>query len=108
MGTYWPTPHHTIPIGPTTVMARTSLWSAVGGMSCLVQGEEHLALRVTFMTAGELLPQVVHHYREHAHPLAQQADCDELGDAARVFAWRSGNGLASVLGHRPHSSPRPA
>lgn len=49
---YWPTPYHTIPIGPTTIMARTGLWSAIGGMGGLVQGEDYLALKVTFMAAG--------------------------------------------------------
>ncbi|MCL2729701.1 MAG: glycosyltransferase [Actinomycetia bacterium] len=95
--TYWPTPHHTIPIGPTTIMARTRLWSAIGGMGGLVQGEDYCALKVTHLAAGELLPQVVYHYRKHDHQLTKQADYDELEDAARLFAWRSGNDLASIL-----------
>lgn len=39
-----------------------------------------------------------------ADPLAGR----QGADAARVFPWRSGNDLASVLGHRPLISPRPA
>lgn len=94
---YWPTPHHTIPIGPTTIMARTPLWSAIGGMGGLVQGEDYLALRITHLAAGALLPQVVYHYRKHPHQLTKQAGYDDLEDAARLFAWRSGNDLASAL-----------
>jgi hypothetical protein len=94
---YWPSPRHTIPIGPTTIMARTPLWSAIGGMGGLVQGEDYLALRVTHLAAGALLPQVVYHYRKHPHQLTKQADYDDLEDAARLFAWKSGNDLVSTL-----------
>lgn len=112
--TYWPTSHHTIPIGPTTILARTSLWSAIGGMGGLVQGEDYCALKVTCLAAGELLPQVVYHYRKHDAQLTKQPDYDDLEDAARLFAWRSGNDLASALAqprtesHRlsvPHPGP---
>lgn len=102
--TYWPSPHHTIPIGPTTILAPTRLWSAIGGMGGLVQGEDYCVLKVTFLAAGELLPRVVYHYRKHAHQLTKQADYDELEDTARLFAWRSGNDLACVLHLQPHSS----
>ncbi|WP_433894695.1 glycosyltransferase [Streptomyces sp. CA-111067] len=105
---YWPTPRHTIPIGPTTIMARTGLWSAIGGMGGLVQGEDYCALKVTHLAAGELLPQVVYHYRKHDFQLTKQADYDELEDAARLFAWRSGNDLASVLHLQPRAGLRAA
>ncbi|MEC3997157.1 glycosyltransferase [Actinacidiphila sp. DG2A-62] len=105
---YWPTPHHTIPLGPTTILARTHLWSAIGGMGGLVQGEDYLALRVTHLAAGELLPQVVYHYRKHPHQLTRQTQYDELEAAARNFAWRSGNDLALALGHRPHTGRKTA
>lgn len=106
--TYWPTPHHTIPIGPTTIMARTQLWSAIGGMGGLVQGEDYLALKVTFLAAGELLPHVVYHYRKHEAQLTKQADYNDLEDTARIFAWRSGNDLASALALPAHTGPRGA
>ncbi|WP_435127332.1 glycosyltransferase family 2 protein [Actinacidiphila sp. bgisy144] len=103
--TCWPSPHHTIPIGPTTILARTSLWSVIGGMGGLVQGEDYLALKITSLAAGELLPQVVYHYRKHPHQLTSQPHYDELEDAARIFAWRSGNDLASALAPKPGTGP---
>ncbi|WP_225847427.1 glycosyltransferase family 2 protein [Streptomyces sp. HPF1205] len=99
--TYWPSPHHTIPIGPTTILAPTRLWSAIGGMGGLVQGEDYLALKITSLAPGELLPQVVYHYRKHDAQLTRQPDYDNLEDQARVFAWRSGNDLASALALQP-------
>ncbi len=41
--TYWPHPEDTIPIGPTTILARTRLVRAAGGMGGLVQGEDYMA-----------------------------------------------------------------
>jgi hypothetical protein len=95
--TYWPAPQHTIPLGPTTILAPTRLWSAIGGMGGLVQGEDYLALKITSLAAGELLPRVVYHYRKHDAQLTRQPDYNDLEGQAREFAWQSGHDLASLL-----------
>jgi len=51
---------------------------------------------------------VVYHYRKHDAQLTRQTGYDELEDAARIFAWRSGNDLASALTYQPHTGPRAA
>ncbi|WP_308251776.1 glycosyltransferase family 2 protein [Streptomyces albireticuli] len=71
--TYWKDPADTIPIGPTTILARTELMRAAP-MGGLVQGEDYVAaLGVTTLSPGVLLPVPVYRYRKHAGSLSSSA-----------------------------------
>ncbi|AZS76220.1 glycosyltransferase [Streptomyces lydicus] len=70
---HWATPDSTIPIGPTTLMARTEIVRASGGYAALPQGEDYAYLvGVTGAARGALLPTVVYHYRKHAEQMTAQ------------------------------------
>lgn len=95
--TYWRKPSDTIPIGPTTILARTDLVRAAP-MGGLVQGEDYCAsLGITTLAPGVLLPVPVYRYRQHAGQLTKSASYDELEAAAREHAWQYGRHLRSVL-----------
>lgn len=60
---YWARPQDTIPIGPTTILARTDLVRAAP-MGGLVQGEDYMAaVGVTTLAPGILLRLPVYRYR---------------------------------------------
>ncbi|MFD4022265.1 glycosyltransferase family 2 protein [Streptomyces sp. NPDC058576] len=95
--TYWLKPSDTIPIGPTTILARTDLVRAAP-MGGLVQGEDYCAaLGITTLAPGVLLPVSVYRYRKHAGQLTKSASYDELEAAAREHAWQYGRHLRAVL-----------
>ncbi|MEU1629244.1 glycosyltransferase [Streptomyces sp. NPDC020096] len=95
--TYWPSPADTIPIGPTTILARTELVRAAP-MGGLVQGEDYLtAVGVTSLAPGILLPQPVYRYRKHPGQMTVQHGYDQLEAAAREHAWQYGRSLRSVV-----------
>ncbi|MBL1086550.1 glycosyltransferase [Streptomyces actinomycinicus] len=99
--TYWKDPSDTIPLGPTTILARTELVRAAGGMGGLVQGEDYCAaLGVTALAPGVLLPVPVYRYRKHAGQMTRQESYDELEARARIHAWNFGRCLREF-------SPRP-
>ncbi len=97
--TYWEKPTDTIPIGPTTILARTDLVRAAP-MGGLVQGEDYMATAVTCLAPGILLPVPVYRYRKHPGQLTREPRYDELETAAREHAWRYGHSLRSVLQHQ--------
>ncbi|MET9556823.1 glycosyltransferase [Streptomyces sp. NPDC006645] len=100
--TYWTSPADTIPIGPTTILARTELLRAAP-MGGLVQGEDYCtAVGITNLTPGILLPVTVYRYRKHPGQLTAQPGYDELESAAREHAWQYGRSLRSAL--RDHQS----
>ncbi|MFE7302633.1 glycosyltransferase family 2 protein [Streptomyces sp. NPDC057579] len=95
--TYWRSPADTIPIGPTTILARTELVRAAP-MGGLVQGEDYMAaVGVTNLAPGILLPQPVYRYRKHPGQLTAQRGYDQLEAAAREHAWHYGRSLRSVV-----------
>ncbi len=83
---YWARPQDTIPIGPTTILARTDLVRAAP-MGGLVQGEDYMAaVGVTVLAPGILLRLPVYRYRKHPGQMTQQASYDQLEAAAREHA----------------------
>lgn len=95
--TYWKNPADTIPIGPTTILARTDLVRAAP-MGGLVQGEDYMAaIGVTSLAPGILLPVPVYRYRKHAGQMTRQDSYDVLEASARRHAWCYGRALRSAL-----------
>ncbi|WP_367435091.1 glycosyltransferase family 2 protein [Streptomyces celluloflavus] len=95
--TYWRSPADTIPIGPTTILARTELVRAAP-MGGLVQGEDYCAaVGVTSLAPGILLPQAVYRYRKYAGQMTAQHGYDQLEPAAREHAWQYGRSLRFVV-----------
>ncbi|GHH29535.1 glycosyltransferase family 2 protein [Streptomyces rubradiris] len=94
--TYWRSPADTIPIGPTTILARTELVRAAP-MGGLVQGEDYMtAIGITSLAPGILLPQPVYRYRKHPGQMTAQPGYDQLEAAAREHAWSYGRSLRSL------------
>ncbi|MFJ2296845.1 glycosyltransferase family 2 protein [Streptomyces sp. NPDC087894] len=89
---YWKDPADTIPLGPTTLLARTDLVRAAP-MGGLVQGEDYCALAVTCLAPGILLPVPVYRYRKHPAQMTAQDSYAELEERARVFAHGFGASL---------------
>ncbi len=101
--TYWKAPSDTIPIGPTTILARTDLVRAAP-MGGLVQGEDYLAaIGVTCLAPGILLPVPVYRYRKHPGQMTRQESYEVLESAARRHAWNYGRSLRAAL-HVPATS----
>lgn len=101
---YWKNPADTIPLGPTTLLARTDLVRAAP-MGGLVQGEDYCALAVTCLAQGVVLPVPVYRYRKHPGQMTAQDSYNELEARARDFAHRFGISLRAVsLAHRDSAS----
>ncbi|MFF4822698.1 glycosyltransferase family 2 protein [Streptomyces sp. NPDC001212] len=95
--TYWHSPGATIPIGPTTILARTELVRAAP-MGGLVQGEDYIAaVGVTSLAPGILLPLPVYRYRKHPGQMTIQAGYNQLETAARAHTWQYGRALRSAF-----------
>ncbi|MCZ1006844.1 glycosyltransferase family 2 protein [Streptomyces lydicus] len=92
---YWKTPADTIPLGPTTLLARTDLVRAAP-MGGLIQGEDYCSLAVTSLAPGIVLPVPVYQYRKHAGQMTAQDSYDQLETKARVFAHRFGSSLRAA------------
>ncbi|MFB8401190.1 glycosyltransferase [Streptomyces sp. NPDC055912] len=90
--TYWPSPASKPPLGHTMLLARTELARACGGHGGLWKGEDYVyVMSISGRSAGELLPVVTYHYRDHEHQMTEDTayrDVDEL--AARTFAFLQG------------------
>lgn len=98
--THWRTPADTIPIGPTTILARTELARAAP-MGGLVQGEDYMsALGITGLAPGILLRLPVYRYRKHAGQMTAQPSYDQLEAAARAHAWQYGRALREAVARR--------
>ncbi|MET8130072.1 glycosyltransferase [Streptomyces sp. NPDC005231] len=94
---HWASPDWTIPIGPTTLMARTEIVRASGGYAALPQGEDYAYLvGVTGVARGALLPTVVYHYRKHAEQMTSQPEYLVMELQARRFAWEHGKHLEAL------------
>ncbi|AJC55061.1 glycosyltransferase [Streptomyces sp. 769] len=97
--TYWKDPADTIPLGPTTILARTDLVRAAP-MGGLVQGEDYCALAVTCLAPGILLPVPVYRYRKHAGQMTRQDTYDILESDVRRHAYNLGSNLRAVFTRR--------
>ncbi|WP_447033834.1 glycosyltransferase [Streptomyces hypolithicus] len=94
---YWPSPEATIPLGPTTLLARTDIIRGSGGYSALPQGEDYTYLvGVTGAAHGALLPAVVYHYRKHPTQMTADPSYPLMESRARQFAYRHGEQLAAL------------
>ncbi|MFJ4203462.1 glycosyltransferase [Streptomyces sviceus] len=101
--TYWKNPEDTIPIGPTTILARTDLVRAAP-MGGLVQGEDYMtAIGVTCLAPGIMLPVPVYRYRKHPGQMTRQDSYDVLEARARRHAWHYGRSLRAALSTRETS-----
>ncbi|GAU70746.1 hypothetical protein SSP35_22_00490 [Streptomyces sp. NBRC 110611] len=106
--TYWKDPADTIPIGPTTILARTDLVRAAP-MGGLVQGEDYLAaVGVTCLAPGILLPVPVYRYRKHTGQMTAQDSYDTLEAQARQTAFNFGHNLRSATRALRHAAPTAA
>lgn len=90
--TYWSSPERKPPLGHTMLLTRTEIARASGGHGGLWKGEDYVyVMSVTGRSAGELLPVVTYHYRDHEHQMTEAdtyVDEDERG--ARMFSWLQG------------------
>ncbi|MFF3372093.1 glycosyltransferase family 2 protein [Streptomyces sp. NPDC002680] len=101
--TYWKNPEDTIPLGPTTILARTDLVRAAP-MGGLVQGEDYMsAIGVTCLAPGLLLPVPVYRYRKRPGQMTRQDTYNALEPAARQHAWNYGHSLRAALAARTTS-----
>ncbi|WP_446038065.1 glycosyltransferase family 2 protein [Streptomyces sp. SID1121] len=97
--TYWKSPTDPIPIGPTTIPARTDLVRAAP-MGGLVQGEDYgAALGVTCLAPGIPLPVPVYKNRKWDGQMTARDGYDQPEAAAREHAWAYGRSLRAVLRH---------
>ncbi|GAA2672490.1 glycosyltransferase [Streptomyces aculeolatus] len=103
---FWPDPSDTIPLGPTTILARTDLVRAAP-MGGLVQGEDYCALAVTCLADGILLPVPVYRYRKHAGQMTVQDSYHQLEPPARQFAHHFGTSLSTAVNTRGTAPTRP-
>lgn len=107
--TYWKTPADTIPVGPTTILARTDLVRAAP-MGGLVQGEDYMAaIGVTSLAPGILLRLPVYRYRKHPGQMTAQPGYNQLEHAVRQCAWNYGQSLRAVMTSRetaPGATPQ--
>jgi hypothetical protein len=93
----WRSPEATIPIGPTTLLARTDIIRGSGGYAALPQGEDYAYLvGVTGAAYGALMPTVVYHYRKHPDQMTAQLSYQLLESRARQFAYSHGEQLAAL------------
>lgn len=104
---FWRDPADTIPLGPTTLLARTDLVRAAP-MGGLVQGEDYCALAVTCLSPGVVLPVPVYRYRKHPGQMTAQDSYDELEARARSFAHRFGVSLRTACLSLRDSDPAAA
>jgi glycosyltransferase involved in cell wall biosynthesis len=94
---FWKSPESLIPMGPTTLLARTAIVRGSGGYAALPQGEDYAYLvGVTSAARGALLPNVIYHYRKHSEQMTAQPDYPAMELQARRFAWSQGENLESL------------
>ncbi len=98
----WPSPHHPIPLGPTTLLVQANLLKRAGGWMGLPQGEDiGMMMAVTSLAPGVVIATHVYHIRLHGGQMTKTSWFDDLELLARRCAWDRG---ASILCQR--QSPR--
>ncbi len=92
----WPTPSHTIPIGPTSLLVEANLLKRVGGWMGLSQGEDlGMMMAVTCTAPGVLIDSYVYYYRMHANQMTKSPWFDDLELLSRTCAWQRGEQILS-------------
>ncbi|MFD3809271.1 hypothetical protein ACFWTC_38375 [Streptomyces sp. NPDC058619] len=80
------------------LLTRTEIARAYAGHGGLAKGEDYVyVMSVTGISDGELLPDVVYHYRQHRGQWTKQATYRDRAEYdARTFAWNPGRALREV------------
>lgn len=87
----WPSPHDSIPLGPTTLLVEAALLKRVGGWMGLPQGEDlGMMIAVTSTAPGVLIADYVYHIRLHVGQMTKAAWFDDLELLSRRSAWERG------------------
>ena len=97
--TYWRSPQDgKPPLGHTMLLTRTEIARAYAGHGGLTKGEDYVyVMSVTGNSAGELLPDIVYHYRHHRGQWTKQSTYrDKAEYDARTFAYNQGAALRQV------------
>jgi len=92
----WPSPHDSIPLGPTTLLVQAALLKRVGGWMGLPQGEDvGMMIAVTSSAPGVLISDYVYHIRLHVGQMTKSAWFDDLELLSRRSAWERGQTILS-------------
>ena len=92
----WPSPHDSIPLGPTTLLVQAALLKRVGGWMGLPQAEDvGMMIAVTSSAAGVLISDYVYHIRLHVGQMTKSAWFDDLELLSRRSAWERGQTILS-------------
>ena len=98
----WPSPHDSIPLGPTTLLVEAALLKRVGGWMGLPQGEDvGMMIAVTSSAPGVLIADYVYHIRLHVGQMTKAAWFDDLELLSRRSAWERGQ---SILAQQQQAS----
>ena len=101
----WPSPHDSIPLGPTTLLVQSALLKRVGGWMGLSQGEDiGMMIAVTSTAPGVLIPEYVYHIRLHVGQMTKTTWFDDLELLSRRSAWERGQSILSQT-HSSSSMP---
>ena len=102
----WPSPHDSIPLGPTTLLVEAALLKRVGGWMGLPQGEDlGMMIAVTSTAPGVLIADYVYHIRLHVGQMTKSSWFDDLELLSRRSAWERGQFILSQHQHQPqHAS----
>jgi len=102
----WPSPHDSIPLGPTTLLVEAALLKRVGGWMGLPQGEDlGMMIAVTSTAPGVLIADYVYHIRLHVGQMTKAAWFDDLELLSRRSAWERGQSILSQHQHASATAP---
>jgi glycosyltransferase involved in cell wall biosynthesis len=101
----WPSPHDSIPLGPTTLLVQAALLKRVGGWMGLPQGEDvGMMIAVTSSAPGVLIADYVYHIRLHVGQMTKATWFDDLELLSRRSAWERGQFILSQQLNHPRCS----
>ncbi|MFI1765303.1 glycosyltransferase [Streptomyces sp. NPDC020800] len=102
--TYWHSPQDgKPPLGHTMLLTRTEIARAYAGHGGLTKGEDYVyVMSITGNSAGEVLPEVVYHYRHHRGQWTKQPTYRDRAEYdARTFAYNQGAALRQLREQSP-------
>ena len=92
----WPSHHHPIPLGPTTLLVQANLLKRAGGWMGLPQGEDiGMMMAVSSLASGVVIDAYVYHIRLHGGQMTKTSWFDDLELLARRCAWERGASIVS-------------
>jgi hypothetical protein len=92
----WPSPHHPIPLGPTTLLVQANLLKRAGGWMGLPQGEDiGMMMAVTSLAPGVVIDAYVYHIRLHGGQMTKTSWFDDLELLSRRSAWERGAAISA-------------